>query len=131
MVRRPVIEAGKDRGGTILPDGQSGCGVSAADLGLDGVEVPDQGHAFPGNRRGSGAGDLDQLAARVRPAISKLDARTGPVRCAQVIASGIAVDLQDATEALQDPLGVLPSPTGGMDWRRVRAIEAKAPEAME
>lgn len=37
-----------------------------------------------------------------------------PVRCDQAVVSGIAVDLQDAAEALQDPLGVLPAPTRGI-----------------
>ena len=112
MVGKPVIEAREDRGGAILPDGQSGGGVSAADLGLDGLEVADEGHAFLGNRRGSGAGDLDQLAARLRPAMLQLDARSDAVRSDQAVVSGIAVDLQDATEALQYPFGVLPAPTG-------------------
>lgn len=62
---QPVIEARKDRGGAVLTDGQSGDGVTAADLGLDGVEIADERHALLGDRRGSGAGDLNQLAARV------------------------------------------------------------------
>ena len=113
MVRQPVIETGEDRGGAILPDGQSGGGVAAADLGLDGVEIADEGHAFLGNWRRSGAGDLDQLTARVRPAIGKLYARTDPVRCNQAVVSGIAVDLQNAAKALQYPFSMLPAPTWG------------------
>ena len=88
---KPVVEAGEDRGGAILPDGRSGGGVAAADLGLDGVEIADEGHAFLGDRRGSGAGDLDQLATGMGPAVGKLDARTDPVRCNQAVVSGIAV----------------------------------------
>lgn len=70
-----------------------------------------------------GAGDLDQLAARVRPAVRQLDARPDPVRCDQAVVSGIAVDLQDAAKALQDPFGMLPAATGGIGedharWRR-------------
>lgn len=50
----------------------------------------------------------------MRPAICKLDARTDPVRCNQSVVSGIAVDLQNAAEALQYPFGMLPTPTGGI-----------------
>jgi hypothetical protein len=66
VVGEPVVDAGEDRDGAILPDRQSGGRVATADLGLDGVEIADEGHAFLGNRRGSGAGDLDQLAAGMR-----------------------------------------------------------------
>jgi hypothetical protein len=68
-VGKSVVDPVEDRGGAILPDGQSGGGVAAADLDLDGVEIADEGHALLSNWRGSGAGDLDQLAARVGPAI--------------------------------------------------------------
>lgn len=74
MVGKPVIDAGEDRGGAVLPNGQSGGGVVATDLGLDGVEIADECHAFLGNRRRARAGDLDQLAARVCPATRELDA---------------------------------------------------------
>ena len=123
MVDQPVVDAGEDRGGAILPDGQAGGRVAAADPGFDGVEIADEGHAFLGNRRESGAGDLDQLAARVSPAICELDGWTYPARCDQAVVSGVAVDLQDAAKTLQDPFGMLPAPTGGIGedhtrWRR-------------
>ena len=114
MVGQPIVEADEDRGGAVLPDSQSGFGVTAADLGLDGVELADEGHALLGNWRGSGAGDLDQLAAGMGPAIGKLDARTDPVGCDQAVVSCIAVDLEDAAEALQDAFGMLPAATGGI-----------------
>lgn len=65
MMGQPVVDAGEDGGGKLLPYGQSGSGVFAADIGLDGIEIADEGHAFLGNRRRTGAGDLDQLPARV------------------------------------------------------------------
>ena len=114
MVGQPVVDAGEDRGGALLPDGQSVSGVAAADFDLNGVEVAYEGHAFLGNRRGAGAGDLDQFAARVRPAMRQSDARTDPVGCDQAVVSGIAVDLQYATKALQYPFGMLPAATGGI-----------------
>ena len=37
MMGKPIVEAGKDRCRSLLPYGQSGGGVAAADLGLDGI----------------------------------------------------------------------------------------------
>lgn len=71
----------------------------------------DEGHAFLGNGSRAGAGDFDQLATGVGPAVGQLNARARPVRHDQPVVSGIAVHLQDAAEALQNPLGMLPSPT--------------------
>ena len=51
MVRQPIVETGEDRGGAILPDGQSSGGILAADIGFNGVEIADEDHAFLGNRR--------------------------------------------------------------------------------
>ena len=104
MVNQPVVDAGEDRGRAVLSCSQSGSGVASADIGLDGIEVADEGQAFLGNRRGSGAGDLDQLAARMGPAIGELDARTDPVRCDQAVVSGIAVDLQNGKRRLNPTL---------------------------
>ncbi len=62
----------------------------------------------------------------------------GPIRsgCDQAVVSGIAVDLQDAAEALQYPFGMLPAPTGGIGedntrWSRAAPgsiIAGKRPE---
>jgi hypothetical protein len=65
MVLQPCVEAGEDRGCAFLPGCQPGRRVAAADIGLDGIKGADEGQAFLGNRRGAGAGDLDQLAAGV------------------------------------------------------------------
>lgn len=97
--------------------------VASADIGLDGIEIADEGYALLGNRRGPGAGDLDQLAAGMGPAIGKLDAGADAVRCNQAVVSGITADLQDAAKALQYPFGMLSAPTGGIGedharWRR-------------
>ena len=100
MMNQPVVDAGENRGRAVLSCNQSGSGFASADIGLDGIEIADEGYPLVGNRRGSGAGDLEQLSARMRPAIGKLDARTDPVSCNEAVVSGIAVDLQDAAEAL-------------------------------
>jgi hypothetical protein len=43
-----------------------------------------------------------------------VNALTDPVWCDQAVLSGIAVNLQDAVEALQFPFSMLPAPTWGM-----------------
>ena len=67
VVRQPVIETGEDRGGAILPDGQSGGGVAAADLGLDGVEIADEGHASSA----IGAGPVRVISISLRRACAQ------------------------------------------------------------
>lgn len=107
----PSIYASENRGGAFLPRGEAHCGVVAADVGLDGIKIADEGHAFLCNRRGTVSGDLDQLSAGVGPAIRQLDVRTDPVWRDQPVLSGITVDLQDAAKALQYPFGMLPAQT--------------------
>lgn len=65
---------------------------AAADPSPDGREIADEHHAFPGHRRGSGAGDPDQRSAGMSPAMRQPDARTDPLRCDQAVISGITVD---------------------------------------
>jgi hypothetical protein len=45
----------------------------------------------------------------------QLDVRTDPVRCDQAVVASIAVDLEDAAKALQNPFGMLPAQTGGIE----------------
>jgi hypothetical protein len=117
---QPIINAGEDRIGSLLPDGQSGGGVAAADLGFNGIEITDESHAFLGNGRRAGAGDLDQLAPRMGPAISQLDTGAGTVGNDQSVVSCMAIDLQDTAKALQYPFGMLPAPAGGICKRHPR-----------
>lgn len=115
MVVHRVVDACDDQCGAFLPRRKAGCGVAAADLGLDGVELADEGHAFLGDWRGPGAGDLNQLAAGMGPTVGQLDTGADAVRRDQTVVADIPIDLQDAAEALQDPFAVLPAPTGGID----------------
>lgn len=39
VVQQPIIEAGKDGGGTLLPCGKARGGVAAPDVGLSGIEI--------------------------------------------------------------------------------------------
>lgn len=57
--------------------------VIATDVGLDGVEIADEGYTLLGNWRGTGSGDLDQFTAGVGPAIGQINAgpdRSGAIR---------------------------------------------------
>jgi hypothetical protein len=51
---QPIVQSGEDGRRTLLTDGKAGRRVFAADVGLDGVVVADEGHAFLGNRCGTG-----------------------------------------------------------------------------
>ena len=48
----------------------------------------------------------------MRPAIGKLDGGADPVGLDQAVIPGVAVDLQDAGEALQNIIGILPAAPG-------------------
>ena len=76
VMAQPVVEAGEDGRRGVLPFGQAGGGITAPDIGLDNVKLADETDALLGDRRG--AGDLDQLAARMGPAIGQLDAGADP-----------------------------------------------------
>lgn len=86
VMGQPVVDAGEERGGVFPPDGQSGSGVAAADFGLDGIEIAEE--APPSSA--IGAGDLDQLAARVRAAMPVTRVPGRADRC--IHTSGIARD---------------------------------------
>lgn len=76
--------------------------------------VMSEGDAFLGDRRGARASDVDELAADMRPVLGELDAGPDAVRGDQAVVSGIAVDLQDAAEALQYPFGMLTAASWGI-----------------
>lgn len=46
--------------------------------------------------------------------MGELDAGSDPVRGDQAVVSGVSVNLQDAAEALQDAVCMLPAATGGI-----------------
>jgi hypothetical protein len=103
-----------------LARGKADGGIAAPNVCFNRIEITDEGHAFLCNGSRAGAGDLDQLATGVGPAVCKLDAASRPVMCYQPVVSGIAVHLQDAAEALQYPLGMLPTPPRSIDEGHIR-----------
>lgn len=136
MMHKPGVDAGEDRGGMLLSRVQPCGAVVTTDLRRDGIEGADEGNALLGNRRGAGAGDLDQLPAGMGPALGELDCGADPIRCEQPVVSGIAIDLQDTAKSPEDALGMLTTPTEGIGEghaRRCRAaprsvISGQAPE---
>ena len=109
MMRQPFVEAGEDRDRALLTCGKAGHRILPPDIGLDGIESSDKAQALFGDWGRTGAGDLDQFAPSVGPAIGKLDVRTNPVGSYQAVVACIAIDLENAAVALQNPLGMLPT----------------------
>jgi hypothetical protein len=81
----------------LLPDGATFVGTLATDVLLDGVECCDMFERFAGNRRRSGGGELVEVTPDVRPAECQPDVAS----VGEFAVPGIAVDLQNALEALQ------------------------------
>jgi hypothetical protein len=118
MIRQPGLGRGHDRDRPLLPSGKAHGEVATADLGLDPVELADQGQPGLGDRGWAGAGPLDQPAARMGPAMGEADFRAGPrggdqacitVRRAVLSLEGplIRLTLQHPFESVEDRLGVL------------------------
>lgn len=79
----------------LLSSSQTGFRIASAQFRFDPIKFANPLHAFLGNRRGPGTGDLDQLAPCMRPA-GKPNGRTDTVERDQPIISSITVDLQNA-----------------------------------
>ena len=80
--------------------------AEASDIGFDGVELADEPHTLFCNRGSAGACGLNQLATGMCPAIGELSTRADVARRDQPIVAGIAIHLQNAAKALQDPFGM-------------------------
>ena len=107
VVGEPSLEGGDLRRGLVLADGQAGVGGQVPDLGFDLVELGDALQPVLGDRGGAVAGDFKEFAAGMGAEIRKLDGRASPVGLVQTVVTGIAVDLQNAGEALQNVIGIL------------------------
>src|ERR1700682_2267989 len=71
--------------------------VTTAEIFLDGIERGETFERFAGDGRRTGDRELIEVAAYVRPAERKADVAT----ICQLAVAGIAIDLQDALEAVQ------------------------------
>jgi len=82
-------------------------GRRATDLCLDVVELPDAGERLGRDRRVAADIDLVELSPQVAPTVGKRHRPTRPCRRGQLLVGGVAVDLQDAVEAVEQLGGVL------------------------
>src|SRR5690348_16452664 len=85
------------RPGLLLSDGAALLGRPATDLGLDRTELGDPGECLGGDRRRATRSDLVERPAHMAPAEGRLDL----AGFGEPAIAGIAVDLQDAPEALE------------------------------
>ena len=92
-----------------MADGKAGLWGQAPDFGFGLVKPGDTLQPVLGDRRGAVSGDLKQFMSGMGPTIGKVDGRASPVGLDQPVTPGIAVHLQDAREALQNIIGILPA----------------------
>ena len=89
--------------------GKAGLWCPAPDPGFGLVKLGNTFQPVLGDRSGAVAGDLKEFAPGMGPAIGKPDGRASPVGLDQAVVTGIAVHLQDAGEAMQNVIGILPA----------------------
>ena len=100
------------------------CARQATDLGLDVVEQLDARERLGRDRRVAADIDLVELAPEVAPAVGERHRTAGPCGRGQLLVDGVAVDLQDAVEAVEQLHGVLAAAAGRVgvgDRRRIAA----------
>ncbi|CUH21718.1 hypothetical protein JSE7799_00573 [Jannaschia seosinensis] len=116
LLLQPFAKGGDKRRRSCLPSREPLTGSHAADLSLDLVELGNAAQAFGRDLGAVAIEHFLQLAPGVRPAIrhaDRLTAFAGGAR--QAVVACVSVDLQDAVEAGQELLRVLPAPAGGVE----------------
>lgn len=118
------MEFGKHRPRPRLPAGAPRRRALAADLALEGIQLPDAPDGLGGKRRAVGHVDVVELAPHVRPAGRLHD----PAILVERTEAGIAVGLQDATEGGQMRARMLALAVGrvAIPHRRRRAAAGRA-----
>jgi hypothetical protein len=81
----------------LLPDGTAFVGTAATDVFLDGVECSDMFERLARDRRRTGGGEFVEVTPDMRSAEGKPDV----IAIGQLTVAGIAIDLQNALEALE------------------------------
>lgn len=95
----PGFECRDEGSASRLALGLSFFGIAAVYLALDPVERGDPGKRLGSDRRGAGLGQFVEAPADMAPAEGQADG----IAFGQHLVAGVAVDLQDAGEALQVP----------------------------
>ena len=112
---QPLAESADQRNGPLLAGAETLAGRRPADFSFNGVELGDPAQALRRNLGAIAVEHLLQFATCVRPTICHADrvaALAGGAR--QAVVALIAVDLQGAIKALQDPFCVLTGAAGGV-----------------
>jgi hypothetical protein len=91
------LEAVDDRSGPLASRGATHGNIAPADLRFDGIELGDALECLGGGGRGAGRGELTGAPPHMAPAGGQFDL----ARFGEGAVTGIAVDLQDAAEALE------------------------------
>ena len=130
LLLQPFTESLDQECGARLPFRETPIRRAAADIGLDGVELGDPAQDLGGDLRAAALMDLAQSPAAMAPAISQPQRRTAPaVRSGQPVVAGIAVDLEDAVEAVEEALGIFAAAPGRVEVDHAGRIGA-APAAV-
>ena len=112
----PFAECLYQRRGARLAFGETPIRRAAADIGLDGVELGDSAQALGGDLRAAAVVDLAQFSSRMRPTVRKLQWRAALAAPAgQSVVSSVAVDLEDAVEAVEEVLGMFAAAPGRIE----------------
>jgi hypothetical protein len=101
---QPRLKGIDSRPAFLLANGATLVGTASTDVFVDGIERGDMFERFAGNRRRSRDGEFVEVTPYMRPAERKPDVAA----LGQLAVAGIAVDLQDALEAIEmgdRPLG--------------------------
>ncbi len=115
---QPWLQCVDQRAASLLPNDPTLVGAAAADVLLDRIQRGNALKRFAGDRRRSGRGELVEVAPHMHPAECKLHVAA----LSQPAVAGIAIDLQDALEAVEmgdRPLGLA---VRGVDIDRTRRI---------
>ena len=117
---QPRLKGIDSRPAFLLANGATLVGTASTDVFVDGIERGDMFERFAGNRRRSGDGEFLEVTPYMRPA----ERQPGVAALGQLAVAGIAVDLQDALEAIEmgdRPLGFA---IGRVDIGNARWIRA-------
>ena len=130
LLFQPVAEGLDQRRGPCLSFGETALGRAGADLGLDGVELGDPAQALGCDLRAAAVVDFAEPAPRMGPTVCQPYRRAALAAPAgQPVVTGLAVDLQDAVEAVEEALGIFAAAPGGIEVHHARRI-GSAPGAV-
>ena len=116
LLLEPFPEGGDQRCGSCLACRQALARLDAPDVGFHGIELGNAPQTLGCDFRTVAVEDFLQLAPCMRPAVGHADrVAADPGRARETVVAGIAVELQRAVEAAQEPLRVQPAAVGRVE----------------